>query len=220
MKMFRCLCRAGLGLALIVLLGGQEGERGEEAIRGEDAGGWGYTGANGPGAWGDLRPEYIMCSVGQLQSPIDVQGALRGGLAALKMDYRAVPLHVYNYGHTVGASYIPGSDLRIGREIFELKKMHFHTPSEHTIDGRHAPAEIHMVHKYERRGLAVVAILMEEGAADPILEEILTALAASPEMARDVPDVELDITSLTLSVGDFTLYKGSFTTPPCTEGVF
>lgn len=220
MGMGQCLRRAGLGLALIVLLGGQQGERGEAPTEQIAKEGWSYEGETGPGRWGDLKPEFVMCSIGQLQSPIDVRDALRGELAALKMDYRSAPLHVYNNGHTVGLSFEAGGELHFGRETYQLKQMHFHTSSEHAIDGKHYPAEVHLVHEAADGHVAVVGIMVEEGAANPIFGPILAAMPEIAGPGRDVPGVEVNVRDLTTSSDDYTIYKGSFTTPPCTEGVF
>ena len=32
-------------------------------------------------------------------------------------------------------------------DSFDLKQFHFHSPSEHTINGEHFPLEMHMVHQ-------------------------------------------------------------------------
>lgn len=36
---------------------------------------------------------------------------------------------------------------RISGRVYELLQFHFHTPSEHTFDGKHYPMEAHLVHK-------------------------------------------------------------------------
>lgn len=47
-----------------------------------------------------------------------------------------------------------------GREL-ELLQFHFHTPSEHAINGRRFPMEAHLVHKDKATGRKQV--LMAEG---------------------------------------------------------
>jgi carbonic anhydrase len=37
----------------------------------------------------------------------------------------------------------------IGGKEFGLRQFHFHTPSEHTVEGEHFPLEMHMVHQAE-----------------------------------------------------------------------
>jgi len=40
-----------------------------------------------------------------------------------------------------------GAKTTVNGKEFELKQFHFHTPSEHTIDGEYFPLEMHMVHE-------------------------------------------------------------------------
>lgn len=42
-----------------------------------------------------------------------------------------------------------GSSTTVDGKVFELKQFHFHTPSEHTIDGEYFPLEMHLVHEAE-----------------------------------------------------------------------
>jgi carbonic anhydrase len=39
-----------------------------------------------------------------------------------------------------------------GDKSLELLQYHFHTPSEHTIDGIHSSMEVHLVHKNTKTG--------------------------------------------------------------------
>ncbi len=49
-----------------------------------------------------------------------------------------------------------------GKEsLYTPIQLHFHSPSEHTIDGQHATLELHIVHLdvYTRMPKAVIAVL-------------------------------------------------------------
>ncbi|MBL8863722.1 MAG: carbonic anhydrase family protein [Planctomycetes bacterium] len=46
-------------------------------------------------------------------------------------------------------------------------QVHFHSPSEHTIRGRHAPIGMHLVHEDSAGKLAVIGARIEEGAEPP-----------------------------------------------------
>ncbi|MFQ9122044.1 MAG: carbonic anhydrase family protein [Haemophilus parainfluenzae] len=56
---------------------------------------------------------------------------------------------------------------------FYLKQFHFHTPSEHTFKRKHYPLEIHFVHQSEDKSLAVIAVMVNEGEANPALAPVV-----------------------------------------------
>lgn len=59
-------------------------------------------------------------------------------------------------------AFPPGNRITIGNKYLELLQFHFHTPSEHALDGRRLPMEVHMVHKDLYTGaLAVLAVMLE-----------------------------------------------------------
>lgn len=41
----------------------------------------------------------------------------------------------------------PGNFARVGQRKLELVQYHFHTPSEHSYNGRREAMEVHLVHK-------------------------------------------------------------------------
>lgn len=46
--------------------------------------------------------------------------------------------------------------------LFDTLQFHFHSPSEHTIDGEHRDLELHIVHrKHEGTDLAVIGIFFD-----------------------------------------------------------
>lgn len=52
---------------------------------------------------------------------------------------------VENLGHTVQLDFSQGSSINANGIAYKLKQMHFHTPSEHLIDGMTFPMELHIV---------------------------------------------------------------------------
>jgi len=59
---------------------------------------WSYSGQEGPNEWGKLASTYAECSSGKTQSPIDIRGARRAELPALKFDYHTVSLSIIDNG--------------------------------------------------------------------------------------------------------------------------
>src|SRR5262249_59907911 len=58
---------------------------------------------------------------------------------------------------------------------------HFHTPSEHTIDGQTADVEAHFVHMSASGATAVVGVLLQIGDnPNPVLETILRSASTRP----------------------------------------
>ena len=136
---------------------------------------WGYTGHEGPSNWGDLDEKYTMCKVGVSQSPINISKKVSvdtDGLTPIKFNYRTGASEVVNNGHTVQVNVKNGSFITVDGIKFSLKQFHFHTPSENQIEGKNFPLEAHFVHASDDGKLAVVAVMFEDGAENPILKKI------------------------------------------------
>ena len=189
---------------------------------------WDYAAA-GPNLWASLSSEFSLCAEGSEQSPIDLPASLdvdsEEGIDQESMPFTleatstATPLGVVDNGHTIQASLDEGNSLGFGGTEYELKQYHFHAPSEHTIEGRHAPLEVHFVHQSLDGGLAVVGVLMEEGTSNSALQPLWQSLPEAEGSAHRLEDYDLDLDALVPEGGDFYHYRGSLTTPPCSEGV-
>lgn len=180
---------------------------------------WGYTGNTGPTHWGtDLC--FTTCAVGQMQSPVDLTNAMPAKFDMPMFAYQVLPkFTVKNNGHTIQVDVDPGlgSSLLLGGTTYTLKQFHFHAASEHTVNGKSYPMEIHFVHSDPMGKLLVVGVLVDSGSASA---EINAIMAHAPAMmgTQDL-NVALDPNKLLpLGFGYYT-YSGSLTTPPCTEGV-
>ncbi len=176
---------------------------------------WGYTGKAGPEHWGSLSPEFATCSTGKEQSPIDVPNA-EGG--AVKTNYNDTKVNVVNNGHTIQLNYAAGSSLQSEGAEYDLLQFHFHSPSEHTLNGKSFPLEVHFVHKAQDGTLAVVGVMFEEGAENAELAKIWKDM---PKAANEVTTSDVTVNAGNLLPVDQTVirYAGSLTTPPCSEGV-
>ena len=159
---------------------------------------WGYSGSEGPAHWGELTPEFAACKTGHRQSPVNIVGTLSADLPAIQFEYKPSALNITNNGHTIEITYTPGSFIRIGNKRYELKQFHFHHPSEETIKGKRFPMELHLVHSDADGHLAVVSVLLEEGAENPLVETLwdLAPKMAGQEKTDD--NLQIDVADLLL----------------------
>jgi carbonic anhydrase len=111
------------------------------------------------------------------------------------------------------------SSLVLDGVTYSLAQFHFHTPAEHTLDGRTFDAELHLVHRSPAGKVAVIALLLRSGAENPALRALFDALPMDPSPPRAVPGKTVDISALVPVAPRFLSYDGSLTAPPCTEGV-
>ena len=179
---------------------------------------WGYEGAGAPEHWGDLSPDYHLAKDGREQSPIDVHATATAALPALEFDYRPALIRMVYNGHSVQENEDGDSHLTVEGKRYKLEQFHFHSPSEHTVDGKSFAMELHFVHEGEDGEVAVVSVLIDEGAHN----------AAFDAMWADLPDRDdpkensskrIGVAELLPKDRRYYAYRGSFTTPPCTEGV-
>jgi carbonic anhydrase len=179
---------------------------------------WTYSGEAGPARWASLSPEFGTCGSGRRQSPIDLAAATPQDLANIAFHYQPSKINILNNGHTVQVNYDAGSYIELDGARYDLAQFHFHAPSEHTINGKAAAAEVHLVHKSAGGQLAVVGTLIESGETNPALAAVWDRLPAKegPVQTFDAPfsaDGLLPADRLT------ERYAGSLTTPPCSEDV-
>ncbi len=179
---------------------------------------WSYEGATGPSHWGSLSPEFALCANGKSQSPIDISSPDSVDLPNLVFHYAPTPVEIVNNGHTVQVNYAPGSYMELDGVRYDLAQFHFHAPSEHTIAGKHAQAEMHLVHKSAAGALAVVGVLIEEGPANSRFDPVWHNLPGKPGAAQRF-DVKVNVADLLPADARTFRYSGSLTTPPGTEGV-
>ncbi|OVA09996.1 Alpha carbonic anhydrase [Macleaya cordata] len=188
-----------------------------------------YSGETGPDKWGSLSPSYAACSNGKTQSPINIAQkdlVVNPELQPLTRGYNNVNGtlidNVYNiellFGNGVGAIIINGKN-------YNLEQLHWHSPSEHTIDGIRYEAELHLVHKSADPGVSVIAILYRFGNPDPFLSQIkgyLDNLAKEVSVGNKEARIPITLVSteeLKRETSTYYRYIGSLTTPPCTEKV-
>ncbi|KAG2623042.1 alpha carbonic anhydrase 7-like [Panicum virgatum] len=187
--------------------------------------------ATGPENWGKLSPEYRLCGQGKQQSPIDIvtkKAVPNPNLDTLERTYAASHGTLVNDGHDIMLKFDGAKvgTITIAGKVYSFDKLHWHAPSDHTINGQRFPLELHLVHKSADGGVAVIAILYQLGAPDSFYYQLRTQLA---EMAADkcsfaeeeshVETGLVHLRSLQKRTGSYFRYTGSLTVPPCTENV-
>jgi len=167
---------------------------------------------------------------GQEQSPIDIvtSTVINSPAQILKIWWNENPIKtkVVDNGHTLmlnaPASRCVGvNDSRIC-ELFEAIQLHFHEPSEHTIDGYQFPLEMHIVHTLipdhfdegVTRNLAVLGFFFELDDTKPP-----NTFIDSLNLTNIGVEIEINFQLFLgdIHIPDFFAYKGSLTTPPCSE---
>lgn len=179
---------------------------------------WGYVGEGGPEHWGTLSSEYAACDSGTQQSPIDLGNPSSQDLTNIEFSYQPSAINILNNGHTVQVNYDEGSYIQVDEARYDLLQFHFHAPSEHTEAGQSFPAEVHLVHKDAEGRLAVVGVLLVEGAESAALAPVWAYLPAGESEAHTAEGSVNAAEFLPVEQATYR-YAGSLTTPPCSEGV-
>lgn len=179
---------------------------------------WSYAGDGGPQRWADLKPEFTLCRSGTRQSPIDIRDGIAVELDPVRFDYRPSGFSVIDNGHTVQADLGPGNSIEVMGRRYELVQFHFHRPSEESVNGRRYDMSVHLVHKDLEGRIAVVAVLLERGGAQPVVQQVWNNLPL--EKHQSLPaSAPLNPDALLPQDRRYFTYMGSLTTPPCSEGV-
>jgi carbonic anhydrase len=190
------------------------------ATRGLAAAGghWSYEGKDGPAHWGALSKENAACSVGSQQSPVNIVAATKAELPSLKPAWQKAADKIINNGHTIQVTMPRGSMLSAGAANYELVQFHFHAPSEHQVDGKAFPMEVHFVHdKVGTKDAGALAIFLTAGKPNASFAAIAGAF---PATGKDAPGpAGADPSGLLPAVLKYWRYEGSLTTPPCGENV-
>lgn len=182
---------------------------------------WGYEGATGPESWGRLKPEFAACAKGQRQSPIHIQDGdtLIGPAEPLQFRYQASGGSVVHNGHTIQVDVEGDNTLTVRGSVYRLVQFHFHHPSEERVNQKGFAMVAHLVHKNDAGQLAVVAVLMDPGAANPLVRKVWTHMPLDAQDRLRLPAGLIDLNELLPADQRYYQFMGSLTTPPCTEGV-
>jgi carbonic anhydrase len=167
---------------------------------------------------------------GKIQSPINVLNCDTVNLHRhnVMLHYRQSSEKIVNMGHTIQIEYQAGSTVEYDGHAYELKQFHFHTPSEHLVDGITYPMEMHMVHQRKEKDSTaltdylVIGVWFKETKADnPFINEFLDAVPDQEGGVNEVKGGSVDVNDLFKQAPslEYYHYNGSLTTPPYSESV-
>ncbi|MCF8185306.1 MAG: carbonic anhydrase family protein [Sulfuritalea sp.] len=179
---------------------------------------WTYQGKTGPDNWGKLSPEFATCASGRNQSPVNIDATTHAALKPLKSIQKFAAKDIANNGHSVQVNFKEGNMLVLDSGAYQMKQVHFHSPSENTIHGKIFPLEAHFVHADSKGNLTVLAVMYTEGKANLGLAKLWGQM--SKEVGEPVAlKNRVTPSELIPENRSYYRYSGSLTTPPCTEGV-
>ena len=179
---------------------------------------WSYEGETGPANWGKINPAWAKCGSGNRQSPIDIRDGMKVELEQITFDYHPSTFNVTDNGHTVQVMVGGGNFLTVQNRMYELIQFHFHRPSEERINGKGYEMVVHLVHKDGEGRIAMLALLLERGKPQPVIQTVWNNLPLE-KLETLAPAVVLDPMELLPARRDYFTFMGSMTTPPCQEGV-
>ncbi len=189
---------------------------------------WSYNNEEGPERWGELSPVYALCKDGKNQSPINLSSELNGTGAVWEFDYASTSLRIahnenmddiVDNGHTIQVTVDEGSKFTFAGKVYHLKQFHFHCPSEHQLDGKSYPMEVHFVHQNDSGKFAVVSALVKEGKENDNFKKIIENFPANKGESKHLHDIHLALKFHLPEKNEAYHYTGSLTTPPCSEHV-
>ncbi|KAF8039855.1 hypothetical protein BT93_B2156 [Corymbia citriodora subsp. variegata] len=212
------LCTFFLVLALHV------GLTTSEEVEDESQFNYDATSETGPARWGEIRREWGICRNGSMQSPIDLSSErvqVVAHLGRLKRCYKASNATLKNRGHDImlrwegdaGSIYVNGTQ-------YLLQQCHWHSPTEHAVNGRRFDLEMHMVHESAEGKVAVIGVMYKLGRPDTFLSAMMKhiqGIADTHGAERTVGIV--DPKHIKIGSRKYYRYVGSLTVPPCTQNV-
>ena len=182
---------------------------------------WTYEGETGPQNWAKLKPEFNVCAIGKRQSPINIQegNTLAGPAEPVQFNYNPSNGVVVNNGHTIQVNVDGNNSVTVRGSRYQLLQFHFHTPSEEQVNYKRYAMVAHLVHKNEEGQLAVVAVLLEPGESNTLINKVWTYMPLDQDDSVRMPAGLLDMNEILPKDQRYYQFMGSLTTPPCTEGV-
>jgi carbonic anhydrase len=179
---------------------------------------WSYDGEFGPENWSKINTAWAACNAGNRQSPIDLRDGIKVNLEQITFDYQPSSFNEIDNGHTVQVNVAGGNFLTVGGTTYELQQFHFHRPGEERVNGRGTEMVVHLVHKSYDNKIAVLAVPLERGDANPMIQTVWNNLPLE-KLTTVTPSIVLNVNEILPARRDYFTYMGSLSEPPCTENV-
>ena len=183
---------------------------------------WSYEGETSPEHWAELEKNSD-CS-GNRQSPVNIidintiEDKDLESIIDLHYSPETILNKVRNNGHSFQFDFDKGDSIAYNKINFNLVQIHFHEPSEHTINGVRYPIEIHLVHQSKEKYYTVLSVFGIEGEKSKTMEEMESFLPLKKGEEKEI-EKAFDLSRLFPENKSYYSYGGSLTTPPCTETV-
>ncbi|CAL5419858.1 unnamed protein product [Camellia sinensis] len=149
-----------------------------------------------------------------MQSPIDMVNKrvkiIRKSRESVN-NYKPSNATVKSRGHDISVQWTVGEagSIKINGTEYQLQQGHWHSPSEHSINGR-------------RNGedkIAVIGVLYRIGRPDSFLSQLPRNISDRIDMKEERHSGVIDPREIKMGGKRYYRYMGSLTVPPCTEGV-
>ncbi|PWT99335.1 MAG: carbonic anhydrase [Bacteroidetes bacterium] len=190
--------------------------------------------AEAPDAGSEMEQGYCLPrgGNGKMQSPINILTSEAGkdDQKGMIVKFQTDIVGAENLGHTVQLDFKEGSICMADGKTYNSKQFHFHTPSEHLIDGMTFPMEMHIVNTLKdstpnaKPSYLVIGILFKMGKENKFIKEFLKDLPSEEGHKDSIPSGSVNLNDLANEVVksgkiSYFSYDGSLTTPPFSESV-
>lgn len=172
----------------------------------------------------DLSKYYI----GHTQSPINLlTNRSQKEEHTLDLEINDKVKEVKNESHTIKLELENGNYIESDGKKYEIIQIHFHTPSEHHIDGIEYPMEMHIVSaeidKKEDKKLLVLGAFFKMGNQNEFIEDFIQLIPEKEHAKKNVVGKNFHLNEFFCNEKE-TLkklyhYNGSLTTEPYSENV-
>ena len=168
---------------------------------------------------------YTDCG-GRVQTPINILTAntiQSSQLSDVIFNYNPFNMKIVDNGHTVQviADNTITNSISIDGVTYNFLQFHYHTHSEHEINGITDQMEIHLVHQDPiTSNLAVIGLMINAtSATDNTFIQSYLQNFPSEEYVEVATSTSLNLNALLPTNRNYYTYTGSLTTPPCSQGL-